>query len=308
LGRIYYYITSNKIICRSITLKKIKMNIRILRRRGLGNGSTLGIKQFSNNNIEIIRNDREIPEDTDLLIRWGCTSQFPSKKTLNKADAISTINNKYLTRKLLKQADVNIPELYRNTENVKYPCIVRPHNHSQGKNLFLCNNEEELIEAEDKMANEGKNIYVSEYIKKDREFGIFIFNNRIWSVIEKVSKVENGNDEVAWNVAQGTHSFENVRWNDWDMNICKEALDAVKCFNIDFCRVDIIVKDNIPYILELNSAHSLTSDYRKKSFAKCLDYYIENGYVKNQINLGEVKSYKSIIHPALRINNLGKNL
>lgn len=283
------------------------MKVVILRRKGLGNNSTKGIKEFSNNDITIIRNDAEIPDDTDLLIRWGCTSQYKAKKTLNKVESISAVNDKYLTRKMLEAADVSSPELYTDLKDTKYPCIIRPHNHSQGRHLYLCNIQEEVISAVEKLNALNKDVYCSKYIKKDREFGVFVFDNRVWSVIEKVSKVENGNDAIAWNVAQGTHSFENVRWNDWDMNICKLALEAVKPFGIDFCRVDIIMKDNVPYVLELNSAHSLTSDYRKKCFAKCLDYFIENGRVKNDIDFEKVQTYKSIIHPAIRKNNKQKN-
>lgn len=284
------------------------MKVRILRRRGLGNGSTLGIKEFSNHDIEIIRNDKVIPQDTDLLIRWGCTSQFPSKKTLNKVDSIRLVNNKMLSRKMMQQSDVSVPKLYERIEETKYPCIVRPHFHSQGKNLFLCNNEDELNTAITKVHQQGKDVYCSEYIKKDKEYGVFIFDNRVTSVIEKKPKHEEANNAIAWNVAQGTHKFENVRWGEWDMNVVKEALKAWECFGLTFGRVDIIVKDDIPYILEINSAHSLTSEYRKKIFAKCLDYYIENGEVKNNIDLDDNMSFKVVIHPALRENKLGKNL
>ena len=282
------------------------MKVRIVRRRGLGNGSTLGIQAESNNNIEIIRNDKQIPDDTDLLIRWGCTSQFPSKKTLNKSEAIKTINNKAESRRILQRANVSVPKLY--DDNVEYPCIVRPGYHAQGKHLYLCNNDEELQQARNNVNRLNRGIYVSEYIKKEQEFGVFIFNGRIWSVIEKQSKVKNGNDEIAWNVAQGTHKFVNVNWDNWPIEVCKEALNAYKCFNIDFCRVDLIVKDGKPYVLELNSAHSLTSEYRKQTFAKCLDYYIEKGEVKNELVLNDIKTYKGLIHPALRENKQGVNL
>lgn len=283
------------------------MKIRILRRRGLGNTSTKGIKDKSQNDIEIIRNDREIPQDTDLLIRWGCTSQFPAHRTLNKAESIKAVNNKAESRKILQEAGVRVPKLYENIDDVEYPCIMRNHFHSQGKYLKFCNNLEELAAARLELKERG-DTYTSEYIEKDQEFGVFIFNNRIWSVIEKVPKVEDAQEHVAWNVAQGTHKFQNVRWSEWPIEVCKEALDAVKCFNIDFCRVDLIVKDGVPYVLELNSAHSLTSDYRHESFAKCLDWYIENGKVQNELQLDGNITYKSIIHPALRENKLGKNL
>src|SRR5690606_31460544 len=146
-------------------------------RRGLGNGSTLGIKEFSNNEIEIIRNDKEIREDTDLLIRWRCTSQLPIKKTLNKVEAIKAVNNKFTSRKLMQDAGVSVPKLFENRNDVKFPCIVRPHFHSQGKELYNPANQFELGHCIDYFHKKDKDIYVSEYIKKDKEFGVFIFDN-----------------------------------------------------------------------------------------------------------------------------------
>ena len=284
--------------------------IIILRRKGLGNTSTKAIKAFSKHEIEIIRNDRVIPQDTDLLIRWGCTSQFPAVKTLNKASAISTIGNKFKSRKILKEAGVTIPALYEDVQNddITYPVIVRPHHHSQGKQLWKCDDKKSLLARLKVLRQKGTKYYVSEYVKKDAEFGVFIFDGRVTSVIEKVAKGPNANDEVAWNVSQGTHAFQNVKWGDWDMKVCKISLDATACFDATFCRVDVIVKDGVPYILELNSAHSLTSEYRQKIFANCLDYYIENGPVKNELDFENVFTYKSIIHPAIRLNMKGKNL
>lgn len=284
--------------------------IRILRRRGLGNTSTKAIKNYSKHNIEIIRNDKPIPNNTDLLIRWGCRSHFPSKKCLNKSQEIGMINNKYLSRKTMQDAGVSVPKLLtnENKNNINFPVIIRAHFHSQGKKLWFANHLQEVRDIIFHNFGVVKNYYISEYIKKDVEYGIFIFNNRIWSVIAKVPKTEEDKEIVAWNVAQGTHKFVNVRWSEWPINACIEALKANRCFDIDFSRVDVISKDGKPYVLELNSAHSLTSPYRQETFTKCLDYYIKNGPVKNELNLNEIKSFKSIIHPALRENNQEKNL
>lgn len=281
------------------------MNIRILRRRKLGFGSTKGIKQYSKHNIEIVRNDTQIPDNTDLLIRWGCTSHMNSKHVLNKSQAIQRVNNKVHARKALQDAGVSVPKLFNDIENVQFPVIVRPHYHSQGKKLWLCENLAALTAI---LYNLNGDYYISEYIPKDKEYGVFVFNNRVWAMIEKVPKTENANLNIAWNVAQGTHAFENIKWSNWNIDVCKEALRAANVLEIDFCRVDVIVKDNKPYVLELNSAHSLTSEYRKKTFAKCLDYYIEHGKVKNELELDKCKTFKSIIHPALRMNQQGTNL
>jgi len=287
------------------------MKVLILRRRKLGRGSTQGIKKhLQHNNFKIRRNDKVRQQEVDLLVRWGCTSNYTASKTLNKASAISTCNNKKLCRELFITKEINTPKMYQmNTITTEdFPVIVRPLNHSRGRNVYLCKNFFDLTEANSK--TNGNN-YISQYIQKDREFGIFVFNNRITSVIEKLPKIDGANNNIAWNVAQGTHAFENVGWDTWPLKACVLALKAVNAIGLDFGRIDIIAKGDEYYVLEVNSAHSLTSDYRQECFAKALDYYITNDSVVNKYesleDFKKVKSFKSIIHPALRENSEGLN-
>lgn len=281
------------------------MKIALLRRRGLGLTSCKAIINNSKHKIDLIRSDKIPPTKYDLLVRWGTRASVDSKRVLNKAGRIADINNKLLTRIRLQENDLSVPKTWLNPNSVdRFPVIVRPQRHSQGKKLYLCRNRVELMIRCSKMSN----FYISEYIDKDKEFGVFIFNNRVWSVIEKTPKTEEGRSSIAWNVAAGTHSFENNRWSDWNPEMCIEALKAAKQMNIDFTRVDVIQKGDKFYILELNSAHSLTSEYRQKTFTRCLDWYIENGPVENEIDFEKVGTYKSFIHPALRKNNKKINL
>ena len=282
--------------------------IVLLRRKRLGNTSVNAVKEFSKNNIEVVRNDKPIPQDSDLLIRWGCTSKVSSKNTLNKSNAIHAVNDKINSRLKMEENNISTPKVFKSSAEAKYPCIMRPTKHSQGKNLWLCNSHADVLRFSNKKIIKKLGYYLSEYIEKEREFGVFIFNDRITSVIEKVGKNSESNKSIAWNVSQGTHSFENINWTDWPIDVCVESLKAIKLFDLDFGRVDVIYKDGKAYILEINSAHSLTSPYRQEVFAKCVDYLLENGKVQKEIEFEKVKTYKSIIHPALRPNNNGLNL
>lgn len=288
------------------------MKVLILRRRKLGRGSTQGIKASLNHtNFKIRRNDKVRNQEVDLLVRWGCTTAFPSDKCLNKADAIHLANNKKRCRELFEENEISTPKLFKIEEitETDFPLIVRPESHSRGRNVYLAENHFDLIKY-NRITN-GVN-YISKYIKKDKEFGIFVFNNRITSVIEKCPRNDSDNDNIAWNVAQGTHTFENVNWEQWPLKACVLALKVVNVVGLDFGRVDIIQKDNDFYVLEVNSAHSLTSEYRQECFAKALDYYIENGSVDKIYSTSDdfksIKSFKSIIHPTLRENSEGLNL
>jgi glutathione synthase/RimK-type ligase-like ATP-grasp enzyme len=271
--------------------------ILILRRKNLGRGSTRSIKALSKHKdkIKIRKSEQKFPKKIDLLVRWGTTTIIPNYKglVLNKAEAINICANKKLTRTLLNESGVPVPKMYNNVEDIKFPCILRPSHHSQGKNLYFCTDQNKLYISRLKLF--GKDTYLSEYINKDREFGIFIFDGKITSVVEKETI---NKDAIAWNVAQGNSKFVNVKWNDWPLEACKIAIDAIKVIGLDFGRVDIIQKENKYYVLELNSAHSLTSPYRKKCFALALDYFYEKGRIpKNKFT--RYKTYRYFIHPAM---------
>lgn len=279
------------------------MKIGILRRRRLGRTSCKEISNNSKHQIDVLSNYKlKGNEKYDLVVRWGTVSEIDSDNFLNPSEGIKAVNNKVHCRKVMLENGVSCPKI----NNVDYPFILRPTLHSQGKDLYLCNNETEFNEGVSKL--NGKPYYISEYIKKDEEWGVFVFQGRITSMIKKEPKTEEAKNAIAWNVSQGSHTFENVNWDNWNTLVGIESLKAMKLFNLDFGRVDVIVKDNVPYVLEINSAHSLTSPYRQETFAKCLDWFIEKGKPVNELNFEECKTYKSLIHPALRINKNEKNL
>ena len=280
------------------------MKIGILRRRGLGATSCKGIvRNLTHHDGVIIRNDKP-QEELDILVRWGTTSNYPSaRRTLNKAEAIRAVNDKPSARLVMMEAGVMVPKTWLSVEEIEsWPVIARPKHHSQGKKLWVCHSREEA------QGLEG-DLYFSEYIRKEEEFGVFIFDNRVTSMIQKVPKTQEAADAIAWNVAQGTHKFVNLRWEQWNLPAAIEALKAARAFpDLTFGRVDVISKNGQPYVLEVNSAHSLTSPYRQQTFAKTLEWTADNGGVENTLDLSSARTYKYIIHPALRVNGSGINL
>ncbi len=137
--------------------------------------------------------------------------------------------------------------------------------------------------------------YVSRLISKVAEYRVAVVQNRVAWVAQKTP----GNpDDVAWNVAAGGR-FDNVRWGEWPPFVIDAALAAAKVSGTDFCGVDVMVDaDGTPYVLEVNSAPSLTSPYRQQSFAKCFDYIVRNG--KAHFPDAQHFGWKDVIHPVLR--------
>lgn len=272
----------------------------ILRRRGLGLGSTKAIKELSQHNITIIRNDA-LPtfKEDDVILRWGCTSLVPAPPltiTLNKSAAISIVNNKAFFRNVLQE---NVPEIVPKTwfnylsESITYPCVLRPITHAQGKHLYFCKDYTDLTNAVTKVTNH----YISEYIPKVAEYRVCFIQGLVAWVAHKIPKDPQA---IAWNVAQGS-KFENVSWKKWPINVIETAYKAYLISGLYLGGVDVMVdKDGRSYVLEINSAPSHTSPYRKQCTTKCIDYGITNKNFNHLLPDENFKKYSKWLHPALK--------
>lgn len=279
------------------------MNAIILRRRKLGRTSCKEIKNFSKHDVKVVRNDKYNSlvsiHKFNYLFRWGCTSPvLEDCCIINKVKAIHLVNDKTTFRDILNDEGL-CPKTWFDIwdDNITYPCIIRPKNHHQGRKLFFCNNHSELHGV---AFSCGENYYISEYIDKVAEYRVFVVQGRCVCVAKKTPADEN---TIAWNVAQGG-KFENVRWSDWPLKAVKTSIQAFNLSGLDFGGVDVMVdKDGNCYVLEINSAPSLTSHYRQECFAKAFDYIIENG-VKHFQNIDELPKggYQKFIHPAIKEN------
>ena len=275
----------------------------ILRRRGLGLGSTKAIKELSQHYITIVRKDK-LPEfnEDDVVLRWGCTSIALTPQltiTLNKRVAISIANKKSLFRKILQE---HVPEIVPKTwfdyldPNITYPCVLRPATHAQGKHLILCKDFNDL-RIFTQYNTKYTNYYISEYIPKVAEYRVCFIQGLVAWVANKIPKDPQA---IAWNVAQGS-KFENMHWKAWPITVIEAAYKAYKLSGLYLGGVDVMVdKDGRSYILEINSAPSHTSPYRKQCTTKCIDYGIT---YKNFAHLPpdeNFKKYGKWIHPALK--------
>lgn len=274
------------------------MNI-ILRRRGLGATSCNGIAAAADGQLLVVRNDNLhlTPENpADFCFRWGCTSTVRADVIVNTARSIHWCADKRQGRLDMQAAGVPVPETWtlenfteEDRDDELY--VIRPPRHAQGRHLRVASNDD--IAAGTPPMYEGG--YVSRLIDKVAEYRVFVCQNRVVWVVRKTPG--NPND-VAWNVARGGR-FDNVRWSEWPLQVVKAALAAAKVSGTDFCGVDVMVdaQDN-PYVLEVNSAPSQTSEYRQSCVGKAFKYIIENG--KAHFKDPEVlRSWKSVIHPAL---------
>ncbi len=278
----------------------------IIRRRKLGYTSVKEICNVSTTGIKWARSDKVLPKD-DTYIRWGCTATLPENVTtvINPAKAIHRVNDKRGFRELLDEHEL-CPKTWFNVWEAVYTdpeigkdylrekqLIVRKSKHAQGKDLDVVNSITDLLAACSKYGS--GNFYISDVIDKVAEYRVFVVQGRAVAVARKTPS---NPDDIAWNVAKGG-KFENVRWSEWPLKAVKQSIQAFKLSGLDFGGVDVMLDaEGNSYILEINSAPSLTSPYRQQCMAKALDYMVEKG--KDTIELiPELGGYTKFIHPAV---------
>jgi len=132
-------------------------------------------------------------------------------------------------------------------------------------------------------------------IKKVAEYRVFVVQGRVVSVAEKTPS---NPDDIAWNVAQGGR-FDVVSWDNWPLQAVRKSVEAFNLTELDFGGVDVMVDaDGKAYVIEINSAPSLTSEYRQQCMAKAFDWIATNG--KERIPLiSEKGGYRKFIHPCI---------
>lgn len=270
----------------------------LIRRRKLGRTSCKQITAQSAARIATYRNDMRLPNAADYVFRWGCTTEVPNVVNIvNHPSAIHRVANKALFRQTLQEAEL-CPATWFKVEDVKYPCVVRPTVHHQGRWIWQANNERELRAAIAHPKCGANGWYASALIDKVAEYRVFVVCGRVVCVARKTPA---NPAALAWNVAQGGR-FDNVGWDEWPLKAVRVSVEAFNLSKLDFGGVDVMVdaKGEV-FVLEINAAPSLTSPYRQGCFAKAFDYIVKNG--KEVIPLSKEKGgYTKFIHPAITRN------
>jgi len=297
--------------------------ITFLRRGGLGSGSVRGmsayldstsnprgisVKNYQGSVAGIQRNDyfTGIP-DHGWLVRWGCTSvtNVPLSRQINTSDAIKTVNDKRGFRLWLHEHNL-CPHTVDNLSDFEFwhqagiSWVVRPATHAQGRNLFVINSEQELLNVLHKPCM-ARGWYASYLINKSAEYRVYVVSGKVATVAQKTP---GDPTQVAWNVHQGGR-FDVLPRGQWPMEVCRVAIESFKGSGLDFGGVDVMVgqENDAAYCVEINSAPSLpllsdgSVSYRQKCMAKCFKYITENG--KDTLEVDGYNGWRDVIHPAV---------
>lgn len=263
----------------------------LLRRKGLGKSSCTGLSAASG--LGVVFAGAPGLTEADWVFRWGCTASLPAGfkgKVVNNAKAIHLASDKAASRKVL--VDFAPQTWFQPEEVTKYPVVVRPRHHAQGKQLWFCTNQSQVTRAWEATNCDG---YISEFVDKVREFRVAGVGGRCVWVAEKTPADPKA---IAWNVAQGG-KFTNVRFGSWPLEVVRVGLLSIKMLELDFGGADLMVDaEGAVYVLEVNSAPSQTSPYRQECMGKAFKWLMENGL--ERVALGKnMAEWRSFVHPAV---------
>ena len=267
--------------------------IVILRNRRFGYYSCRGIAQNLEDCI-VVRSDNipHIKNDNLMLVRWGCTSpiNFIPQIELNNANSIRSTSDKTNFRRILNEHDL-CPETWFSPEEVPNEklldgVILRSKRHFKAQNFEFVHERNDL----NRLFFRGG--YASEYIEKESEFRVFIFNGKVIAVVRKIP---HDPQSLTWNSSQGS-TFINIRWSEWPLEVLRNAVDSFSLSGLNFGGVDVMCLNGIAYTLEINTACTI-SPYRQTKFTQAIQWTRENG--NEYLFLESDTHWKHFIHPSI---------
>jgi D-alanine-D-alanine ligase len=201
--------------------------------------------------------------------------------------------NKDIAKKLMKASGVATPDWinikkheelnYELIAQLGYPVIVKPVSGGSSIGTFIVRNSEEIVDAVLKAFQYDDELVIEKYIK-GAEITCCILNDELLPVISIKPNSEFFDYEAKYNYQGSEETLLNLDDNLY-LKI-KQLCDS--CWRLFRCsvygRIDIIVKDNTPYVLEVNTLPGMTetSLFPKSAaganitFQKLLDIIIES--------------------------------
>lgn len=188
------------------------------------------------------------------VVNWGCSEpHFVTSNILNRPEAVRLASNKLSTLKTLKEKGVSVPEFTTHAETAKlwqedgFRVVVRHklQSHS-GQGIQICQPEDELPHAP---------LY-TKYTRKDKEFRVHVFKGRAIDWSEKCRR--NGAEPVSTLIRNHANGWVFCREGRVIPQFAlTNSIEAVAALGLDFGAVDVIVRGDRSWVLEVNTAPGL---------------------------------------------------
>lgn len=201
--------------------------------------------------------------------------------------------DKNITKKLLR--DSNIPTAdwtvvksidqinYKKIDDIGYPVFIKPNSGGSSVATFLISSKEEVKNAVSEVLKVDEFAMIEKYIPGG-EYTSFVLNGEVFPTISiksnsdffdftsKYSTTNGAIEEVVYLEKELQDKINQISKTCWDIFDCKA-----------YVRIDIIISNNTPYVLELNTLPGMTQTSliprsalaKKMEFSELIDKIIE---------------------------------
>lgn len=202
-------------------------------------------------------NSRFRPRATDLIINWGSTNPY-APTNLNSPVFVALATEKTQCLRILSEAGIPVPpftvdreearEMAREGRKVVCRTLTRANS---GRGIVMADTPDQVVAAP---------LY-TQYIKKQDEYRVHVFNGRVIDVQRKMRRRDVPDDQVNWQVRNHSNGFVFGREGvELPEHVHARAIQAIARLSLDFGAVDIIynARQNEYYVLEINTAPGLS--------------------------------------------------
>lgn len=225
-----------------------------------------------------------------LNVSWRTRGVSDFEIQINTPSAIKKNENKRLTRLNLQKClpDIAIPtyQITDGTNPPKYPVVIRPDEHRQGKNIYLANNKQELN------ALVLKNPTLSHYMPlvfPNFEFRCWVakkFDGTVISLKMQEKEAVGFDDTKEFrpkNHSLGNSFFKYITGFKYKKTVREAAKNAMIYSPLQIGAVDLLWDTTAKkvYVLEINSRFALQSDSTVQVVADYLIEYFNDWYRAN---------------------------
>lgn len=216
------------------------------------------------------------PAPYGLLINWGCSKlevkTLPGQVLLNPPNAVANAACKLRTFKRFTEGNVPCPEFWTKdtiAKAVRKDTILVARTTTRGsggEGIVIIRPGDAIVDAP---------LY-TKYVRKNAEYRIHVVRDNVVMIQQKRREegAEQTEDQkLIRNYANGwIFAANNVEFvSDEQRENCKNAaVLAVRSLGLDFGAVDLVVerRNNLPYVLEVNTAPGLQSPTLLEGYAK----------------------------------------
>lgn len=201
--------------------------------------------------------------------------------------------NKGLTKRIVKTVGVDtakwlivkaVEEIdYKKIRELQYPVFIKPNKGGSSVATFLVRSEDEVEKAVREGLKYDNEIMIEEYINGE-EITSFVLNGKVFPTVKiksKNSEFFDYDSKYGENGAEEEVVLLEEKLQEKINNISKKVWDILGCNS--YSRIDMIVREGVPYLLEVNTLPGMTKQslipksakVRGLEFSELLDKIIE---------------------------------